>query len=152
MATLPVPTLPSSQDIAIAKEALQRLRTQHDADSPASFDLRSADGSARACITLPRPAFDLLIEMLGQLANGNAMTLVPVNAELTTQQAADMLNVSRPHLISLLETGEIKYHRVGTHRRIAAPDLMEYQRATAAMRKEAMAELAAEAQRLRLGY
>jgi excisionase family DNA binding protein len=101
---------------------------------------------------VPREAFELFLEVLGQMANGNAVTIVPVHAELTTQEAADMLNVSRPHLIELLEAGKIGFRKVGTHRRVRFADLLAYQEADRASRKAALDELSQEAQDLGLGY
>jgi excisionase family DNA binding protein len=69
-------------------------------------------------VAIPREAFDILREVLGQLANGNAVTLIPVHAELTAQQAAELLNVSRPFSIGLLDGGKIHCRLVGAHRRI----------------------------------
>jgi excisionase family DNA binding protein len=110
------------------------------------------DQGGQTSITIPGAAFDLLLEILGQMANGNAVTIVPVHAELTTQRAADILNVSRPFLVQLLESGVIPYRRVGTHRRILFKDLMEYQRRDEARRRGVMDELASEAQKHGLGY
>jgi len=101
---------------------------------------------------VPRQAFELFLEVLGQLANGNAVTIIPVRAELTTQQAADLLNVSRPHLVEMLERNEIPFRRVGSHRRIAAAEVLAYKKRDEARRRGVMDELTAEAQKLGLGY
>lgn len=109
-------------------------------------------GDDGVSITLPRQAFELLLELLGQMANGNAVTIVPVHAELTTQQAAEMLNVSRPFLVELLEAGKIPHRKVGTHRRVLAKDLLAYRERDRAARKEALRALTEEAEALGLGY
>lgn len=103
-------------------------------------------------VTVPREAFDLFLEVLGQLANGHAVTIVPVHAELTTQQAADMLNVSRPYLVRLLEDGKIPYAKVGSHRRVRAADVVAYKAERDAEHADAARELTKEAQKLKLGY
>jgi excisionase family DNA binding protein len=121
-------------------------------ETAGAIRLRASQAGHEATVNVPRPAFKLLIELLGQLANGNAVTIVPVHAELTTQQAADLLNVSRPYLVTLLESGQLQHRRVGTHRRVLFQDLMAYKRRDAEARKEVLDELAAEAQRHGLGY
>ena len=94
----------------------------------------------------------MFLEILGQMANGNTVTLVPIHAELTTQEAAELLGFSRPHLVKLLDEKKIPYRLVGTHRRVRAVDLIEYKRKDEKARKAVLDELTREAQKHGLGY
>ena len=93
-------------------------------------------------LQLPAKLFGVLQTILDLMAKGKAFSLIPANAELTTQEAADMLNVSRPHVVKLLKEGVIPYKEVGTHRRILLEDLVVYSRDMKQKRKEALEELA----------
>ena len=103
-------------------------------------------------LILPRQALILLRDLLADMAQGNAVAIVPLHAEMTTQQAADILNVSRPYLITLLEKGELRFTRVGTHRRIQFKDLMAYKDKIKEQSSNAMDELVRIAQESNLGY
>jgi excisionase family DNA binding protein len=114
--------------------------------------MRSDGDGPEVAVTVPREAFDLFLEVLGQMANGNAVTIVPIHAELTTQQAADLLNVSRPFLVGLLDDNKIPFRLVGTHRRILVADLLAYKNKDETQRKTVVDELTAEAEKHGLGY
>lgn len=103
-------------------------------------------------IELPTSALRLLVDVLSELAEGNAVKVVPVHAELTTQEAADLLNVSRPHLVKLLETGGLPFHKTGKHRRVRFDQLMKYKTLRDQESAAAMTELTQQAQELRMGY
>jgi excisionase family DNA binding protein len=103
-------------------------------------------------ISIPRKALTFLLEIISSMAEGKSITLIPSDSEISTQQAADMLNVSRPHLVKLLENGEIPFKKVGSHRRVFLQDLIEYERRLAKTREEKMQFLAKQAQDLNLGY
>ena len=107
------PVLPSREDTELATEASRMLsKSKHAAEE---LRVYLDDGQV---LRLPKAATDLLYHLLTEMAAGNAVTIIPVHAELTTQEAADHLNVSRPYLVRLLEEGQILFRMVGTHRRI----------------------------------
>lgn len=103
-------------------------------------------------ITIPKKALTLLSTIVANMAEGKPMTLLPLEAEVSTQQAADMLNVSRPHLVKLLEEGKIPFKKVGSHRRILLEALIDYETQSKKERKQHLEFLAKQAQELNLGY
>lgn len=123
------PVQPDEADISAAVEALPHVRdylARHLGQE--SIRLRVDDGDEDETLVLPRGAIELLARVLAHMANGQGVSVVPADAELTTQQAASLLNVSRPYLIGLLDAGEIEYRLVGKHRRVRADSLLAYLR------------------------
>ena len=145
-----VPTAEAVEAAGASLRDLSRFRATHGLRQ-ASLTLDLEDGQ-HASVPIPPAVLELLQGILVQMAQGNAVTLVPVHAELTTQQAADLLNVSRPFLIERLEQGEIPFRKVGTHRRIRLTDLMTYKHAIDQQRAAALDELTSQAQELGMGY
>jgi excisionase family DNA binding protein len=141
------PILPSADDAELAAQASRRLsRAKHE-----GAELRvQVDGGEM--LRLPKAVSDLLYHLLTEMAQGNAVTLFPIHAELTTQEAADYLNVSRPYLVRLLEEGKLRFHMVGTHRRVKFKDLDAFRKSSEDERQRVMDELAAQAQELGMGY
>lgn len=103
-------------------------------------------------LILPGYAINLLLVMLTEMSKGNAITVMPIHAELSTQETAELLNVSRPHLVDLLEQGKIPFRKVGTHRRVLANDVFDYKQRIDEARLKALDDLAAQAQELGMGY
>lgn len=135
--------VPGRHDIDVAIEALPHveayLARRHDRDTVRVVVVDEHEES----LLLPRGVVDLMARVLALVAAGESVAIVPSHAELTTQQAADLLNVSRPFLIGLLEAGHIEYRTVGKHRRVKASSLHDYLREDERQRREAADELSA---------
>jgi excisionase family DNA binding protein len=141
------PEIPSEAEAILAKETKDILAPRIGRE--ASVDLRTIL-NAEPTVRLPASAARLLVQILDEMSLGNAVKIVPVHAELTTQEAADLLNVSRPTLIQMLEQGLIPYRKVGTHRRIPFAKALEYKRKLEADRRATLAELVAYDQEIGL--
>lgn len=141
---------PTPQDAKIAHQSGQILSRYIQRENP--LKLCVMDDESQQPLHLPSNAVVLLIEILEAMAAGQGVTIIPENAELSTAQAADVLNVSRPYLIKLLESNHIPYRKVGKHRRVRMEDVMAYKKAIDAEREEILDQLVAEAQAQDMGY
>lgn len=153
MTTLsPAHSLPTAEEIAIARKSGRALsaflQTRAQTQQIEIFDDKGASHSVR----VPLSALRLLVDALTEIGEGNAVSIIPIHAELTTQDAADVLNVSRPFLVQLLERGEILFHKIGTHRRVRYQDVIAYKERIDAERSKALDALAEQAQALKMGY
>ncbi len=143
---------PSRRESEAAQAVMEAVRSLGEVGAPVVVRIPSKGGEGEVEVTLPGETLQLLLRILGHMANGDAVTVLPVHAELTTQQAAELLNVSRPHVVKLLDSEEIPSRKIGTHRRVLLIDLMEYKKRDMARRKEILDELTREAQEMGLGY
>jgi excisionase family DNA binding protein len=141
---------PDLKDSEIAREATARIVPF--ARMGKSLRLQITDEVDQEPIVLPAGAVAMLKDILEAMAAGHSITMIPHHAELTTMEAADILNVSRPYLIKLLESGEIRFRKVGTHRRIMAADLTKFRNEIDRRRDAALDELVAIAQEHDMGY
>lgn len=132
--------LPNQSEKAAANQ-LRKLLAAH-VSGEAQLSMVDAKTNKPVPVTLAPGLSELLMELLRLVGQGSAVTLVPVNQMLTTQQAADILNVSRPFLVSLVDRGEIPHTLIGRHRRIKAVDLFDYKRKRDLTRRHALTELA----------
>jgi excisionase family DNA binding protein len=146
------PSEAMAHDAGTAARRLARLLPAKKKRTPSVVTIEAGDDSRRERVTVPMEAFRLFVDLLAALASGNAVTLVPVGKEITTQQAADLLNVSRPYLVQLLKNQKIPYRLVGSHRRIKFEDLLAFKTKDDAHRKGIADELVAEGQKLGLEY
>ncbi len=136
--------IPTDKDAMLADRAGRKLEALIDGTGPVSvrFGAETMD--------IPTPAVRLLKRILDQMAHGNGVALTPLHAELTTRQAADLLQVSRTHLVQLLDEGRIPYRKVGAHRRVRTEDILAWRRKTESHRREVLDELTARDQELGL--
>ena len=143
----------SESDATAARSAATRLGELLERGTKATRVRIRAEGAKKDLqLALPAAALRILVDALDEMARGNAVTVSAVHGELTTQQAADLLNVSRPYLIQRLDAGEIPCRRVGNRRKVKLGDLLTYKHRDVAHRRAAVDDLAAEARRLKLGY
>ena len=141
---------PTPRDAEIARSTHEALSHFGGMDRP--LKLRVRDSNQEQPIDLPAGAVDLLMHVLEAMAAGQGVTLIPESAELTTVQAADVLNVSRPFLIKLLDQKAIPHRKVGKHRRIRMEDVMAYKIAIDHEREQMFEQLTREAQAQDMGY
>ena len=144
------PVAPSAADTIVARESARHLvDALAKANGTVRLRLEEPNGITEP-ITVPSAAFRLLLIILAEMAKGNAVRVIPHHAELTTGEAAELLNVSRPFVVRLLDEGQIPSHRVGTHRRVLFKDVMTYRDEHYRARSKILDEMAAIDQELGL--
>jgi len=140
MSAVPISVVPGAGDVELARDALRLVDealTENTTDGPVTLTVAGAAEN----VVVPKTVVGLLSRILANLANGEGVAVIPVDRELSTQKAADMLNVSRPFLIRLLEEGRIDFRLVGTHRRVKTASLLRYLSQDEAERRSAADEL-----------
>ena len=148
----PTRASPSAAEVTLARESGRTLsaylQTRAETQQIVIFD----DQGAAHPVCVPVSALRLLVDLLTEIGEGNAVSIIPIHAELTTQDAADVLNVSRPFLVQLLECGEMPFHKIGTHRRVRYQDVISYKERIDVERNKVLDALAEQAQELKMGY
>ena len=143
---------PTEAEASLARESSRRLAS-HKIGKRTSVRIQLVDDREKAeAVAVPASALRLFVHLLTEMSQGNAVTLIPTHAELSTQEAADLLNVSRPFLVKLLDERKIPCRTVGKYRRVRFDDLMAYKRKDDEARAKVLEQLTAEAQELGMGY
>ena len=140
----------SSDELGLAKRSRGIFARHTNKKGQVMFMIQ--EGKAKESLVIPATAARLINDILSQMAEGNMVSIMTEQGELTTQQAADLLNVSRPYLVGLLDGGHIPFRKVGTHRRIYTKDVIAYKKGVDSERGRALTELAKQAQELNMGY
>ncbi len=143
-----LPTIEEAETAKVSSRALSKYAN----NDRLSLKITANGGGETEDLILPGFAINMLLEVLTEMSKGNAVTVMPIHAELSTQQAAELLNVSRPFLVNLLENGGMPFRKVGSHRRVMAKDVIAYQQDIDTKRLDALDELALQAQELGMGY
>ena len=146
------PTLLEDEDREAARRAAEQLQVFLGSTCADELILQLTWGDDEVQVAVPPVAVRVLADALTELGRGNAVSILSIEDELTTQQAADLLNVSRPYLIKLLQQGSIPFRRVGNRRRIATRDLLRYKQVDEERTRQALDELTKEAEKLGLDY
>jgi excisionase family DNA binding protein len=143
------PTIATNQEVRLARAASEALEAHAATPQGLRVQVPEAGGKMRT-LELPLAAAELLREMLKEMGAGNAVTVVPVDSEITTQQAADLLNVSRPYVVGLIDKGVLPARMVGNQRRLPLKDVLVYKAEEYQKRLDALEELSALDQELGL--
>jgi len=138
----------SKFDQKVAIDSIKTLKFSKKKESTIKIEIAESG----EIIIIPTKAFKILRAVLKNMAEGNSIAIIPSNSELTTQEAANILNISRPHLVKLLESGKIPFTKVGSHRRIELKDIVAFENKLSKQRRSKLNKLAEQAQKLKLGY
>jgi len=142
--------LPTPEEMEDAKASSRTLAKYADADR-VHMTLRGSNGEADELV-LPGHVIQMLLTVLSEMSQGNAISLIPRYQELSTQEAASILNVSRPFLVGLLDQGEIPHHKVGSHRRVRLEDVLTYKERVDEQRLDVLDQLTGVSQDEGIGY
>ncbi len=142
----------TKEDQEMARSSMAELRATPLDDKTCIACLNITLAAKDVVLRIPKPALEMLVDILDNMAEGKSVTLLSSDAEVSTQQAAEMLRVSRPHLVKLLEKGQIPFSKVGAHRRIALQDMLAYKTKLKENQTKQLDFLAKQAQDLNLGY
>ena len=142
--------MPTPADVEQAKLSSRTLSKYTDVDR-VNLSLRGSNGESDDLV-LPGHVLQILLDVLSEMSKGNAISLIPHHQEVSTQEAANLLNVSRPFLVGLLEKGEIPFRKVGAHRRVLLTDVIAYKEQTDTRRMQALDELTSLSQNEGMGY
>lgn len=142
--------LPTAAEVEQAKLSSRTLSKYADVDR-VQLSLRGSNGETDELV-LPGHVLQILLDVLAEVSQGNAISLIPYHQEISTQEAANLLNVSRPFLVRLLESGDIPFRKVGAHRRVKLQDVLSYKEQIDRQRHAALDELAGLSQHEGMGY
>lgn len=142
--------MPTSDEIDVAKQSSRTLSKYASVDR-VQMSISGSNGESDQFV-LPGYVMQILLDVLSEMSNGNAISLIPHKQEVSTQEAANILNVSRPFLVKLLEGGDIPFHKVGSHRRVKLQDVLSYKQRVDEQRNTALDELAELSQSEGMGY
>lgn len=142
--------LPDQAEVEQAKISSRTL-SKYAAVDRVKLSLTGSNGESDDLV-LPGHVMQILLDVLSEISKGNAISLVPHHQEVSTQEAANLLNVSRPFLVKLLKDGEIPYRKVGSHRRVRLQDVLEYKERIDQRRLDSLSKLAQLSQEEDMGY
>ncbi len=141
-------SLPNPKEIESAEHISRELSALTLFKKKKEMEIVFRKDNKEVALPFPMKALHLLMKIMEQMSLGNSVTLIPLHAQLTTQEAANLLNVSRPFVVRLLKEGRIPFIKVGSHRRIRFEDLMTYKKEMLAESEKARKELAQLGQKL----